>query len=768
MMQHLRLPFRFIILSAVVCALVAAVVLAHGPGVAAPHALTVSAPKHAPNVLQLERRYAARYPQRLLADRAQMARLPDGKLPNHLGTLLPTGSWSPLGPAPEVTLGGAHYAGPVTAIAVDPTTSGSTTVLYAGAYDGGIWKSSNNGQTWTALTDRQPDLFISAITIDPTNNNVVYAANALGILKSTDAGATWTATTSSLLGGGTRIIVNPHNPAQLWATGFGGLFTSTNGGTSWSLLSQLPNLGGSVDDVVMNPATNPVTLFAVIEQTGILRSTDGGNHWYTMTNGLPSVNNWDYGALAVAPSNTNVIYAVDETYNGVIYSPGSYNGGYYSTDNGTHWAQMASLNVNFTYGPINDLAYFSLRLQVDPQNDETLYGLGQDVAVTTNARGGSGNWQNITNATSAHPNSSIALYQYALAFPNCASAPCPIYVGNGGGIWYSNTSTATPGTHVTYAALNYGTLQIASLANGSVGANLSSTKFGIAPSEWNGTTRYLGNGAWGEVISGVAGETQTEPLAPQTTFLLRNGVLLHTDDSGGYWHSGGYIPGTVVGFAIDPANPQHLAATNGYAVYETRNNGQSWYQSSQYFSNGDITNISISPKNGAVLALTTLEGAVWRTANGNSGRSSTYVQAEPLAFPSNTQINLLYPVTFDPNDARGLVMYVASFNETSDGTYALQTLAKTANGGGNWANISGGIPNGAFAHSTVIFYAGATRVVVVGTYLGVFMTTNDGVSWAKLAAALPNSSVSSLVVDAAHTTLVAFLYGRGAWSVPLN
>src|SRR5256885_2038391 len=108
-------------------------------------------------------------------------------------------AWTLLGPAPVGT-GANTSAGRNTAIVIDPTNN---QIVYAGFADGGVWKSTNGGTSWTVLTDTQPTLAVGAIVLDPQNPSVVYVGTGegnfasdsfygRGILKSTDAGATWT------------------------------------------------------------------------------------------------------------------------------------------------------------------------------------------------------------------------------------------------------------------------------------------------------------------------------------------------------------------------------------------------------------------------------------------------------------------------------------------------------------------------------------------------------------------------------------------------
>ena len=110
-----------------------------------------------------------------------------------------SGQWTLIGPQPLLYGDGRAHSGQVNALAVDPLDSN---VVYLGADGGGVWKTTDAGQTWTPLTDNQPSLEIGALVLDPSNPDIVYAGTAFsdadfdnmgaGILKSSDGGNTWT------------------------------------------------------------------------------------------------------------------------------------------------------------------------------------------------------------------------------------------------------------------------------------------------------------------------------------------------------------------------------------------------------------------------------------------------------------------------------------------------------------------------------------------------------------------------------------------------
>jgi hypothetical protein len=221
----------------------------------------------------------------------------------------PQFSWQPLGPAPigeGQTFGVPRVAvsGRVSTIVLDPGYNGtSNQTVYLGAAQGGVWRSRDNGATWTPLTDDQPSLAMGAIAIDPTNPNIIYAGTGeghrsadsyygAGLLKSTDGGTTWTQITGPIS------TTNPQQPAFLRATFMAlainpiapaTIYAATDSGQTWRNLNPANSeVDRSATDVLLDPQ-NPERVFAAILNLGIYRSSVGGElgTWEKLAGGLP-------------------------------------------------------------------------------------------------------------------------------------------------------------------------------------------------------------------------------------------------------------------------------------------------------------------------------------------------------------------------------------------------------------------------------------------------------------------------------------------------
>lgn len=699
--------------------------------------------------------------------------------------LPPNGTWSFLGPSPISTSSG-NYAGRVPALAIDPTTAGASTVIYAAGANGGVWKSTNNGAVWVPLTDGQPTLAIGALAIDPNDHLVVYAGTGepnqsadsyygSGVLKSADGGATWALYGTPFFGTRassiSRIVVNPRDSANVFAASSLGLTRSTDGGVTWARVTGtgLPNGGSFVcDDVVVDGSTAPVNLYVVGRSGfggtgyGVLRSTDGGGSWTALTSGLPAASSsFNYRSrMVMAPSNHNVLYLITVNSLYKAYSS-TYNGGYYTTDGGTTWNQLLAMNADPADGGAGGQGWYDLQLAVDPLNDAVLYAAGVNVHAATNARGTSatGGWHNITNVYTS-PNSGIHPDQHALAFGACSASPCRLYVGNDGGIYYSDNPTAASAS-VTFTNINTPGLGIAEFVGGDLGPDFAATKLALGGTQDNGTMRYSGASLWPMVLGGDGGFTAINRSNTNIMYTENYSTSVRrSTDGGNAWASmtAGLAgsPLFYAPFTIERTDPNHLAWGSTY-VFETTNGAAPWYQgSAQLESSVQISTLAIAPSNGAVIYAGLTNGHIWRTAGAKSGAAAAYTQVSTgLSGQWVTQIWI------DPADPNTAYATMGRFYRASSGY-----VFKTTNGGAAWTNISGNLPV-APVNSIVAYQANTGRVLVVGTDIGVFFSTNEGTSWSAMNTGLPTTAVNQLAIDSVPSAIVAFTHGRSVWSLGL-
>ena len=287
--------------------------------------------------------------------------------------------------------GPTNISGRITDIEFDPL---DPNIVYCSAATGGVFKSTDMGETWFPVFDDQAFLSIGDIAVDPVNPDIIYVGTGEangghnnmpggGIFKSTDAGNTWFPTgldSAETIG---RVIINPSDQNEIFVAAVGSYFTpthqrgiykSTDGGATWSQSLFISDSTGAID-IVMDP-TNPNILLAAMWErvrrpnsshlygpsSGIYRSTDNGNNWQLLgpTTGLPDASSTNVGriGLAISKTNPNISYA--------LYNDGAvYTGLYKTTDYGTSWTN-ADPNMQIMQGVSNFSWYFG-QVRINPQ-----------------------------------------------------------------------------------------------------------------------------------------------------------------------------------------------------------------------------------------------------------------------------------------------------------------------------------------------------------------------------------------------------------------
>ena len=269
---------------------------------------------------------------------------------------------------------------------------GKQNVYYIGVNNGGVWKTTDFGHTWKPIFDDQPTGSIGAIAVAPSNPKIVYVgcgeglqrpdlSTGDGLYKSTDAGQTWTHL--GLRDGQqiSSIIVDPRNPDRLFVAVLGhpygpneqrGIYRSMDGGKTFGkVLGKDENTGGVA--LCFDPVDSK-TVYGVLwaarlgpwengvfqgPGSGLFKSTDGGDHWKPLTNGLPTPET-GLGriGITVAPSDRNRLYAMVEAPQGGVYR---------SDDAGETWKRTNT--EQRVWGRGSDFA----EVKVDPRNADWVY-----------------------------------------------------------------------------------------------------------------------------------------------------------------------------------------------------------------------------------------------------------------------------------------------------------------------------------------------------------------------------------------------------------
>ncbi|VAW25371.1 FIG00651127: hypothetical protein [hydrothermal vent metagenome] len=301
------------------------------------------------------------------------------------------------------SIGPAGMSGRITAIDV---VTKSPNIIYVGSASGGLWKSESGGINWKPIFDKYGPMSIGSIAIQQSNPDVIWIGtgegnprNSLtggyGLYKSLDAGKTWKLMGLEKTRNIHKIIIDKDNPNTVYVGAIGspwgehperGIFKTTDGGKTWAKSLFVNNKTGCAD-LVVDP-NNPNKLIAAMwehqrkpwtfksggQGSGLYITYDGGENWKKLTNkdGLPEGNLGRIG-IAIAPSNTKIIYALVEAKKNALYR---------SEDGGFKWKKINDKSSGRGSGGIGNRPFYYSDIYVDPINENRVYSVFTFVNVS--------------------------------------------------------------------------------------------------------------------------------------------------------------------------------------------------------------------------------------------------------------------------------------------------------------------------------------------------------------------------------------------------
>ena len=650
------------------------------------------------------------------------------------------GDWTPIGPFDAPNGGGASGIGRINCITFHPNNNN---IVWVGAPAGGLWKSTNGGQTWSTNTDLLPNLGVSAIAIDPIYPDTMFIATgdrdggdtySYGILKSIDGGLTWNITGLTFnLGqsarmGGLHIV--PSNTQIIIAATRNGMYRSTDGGTTWNGVQS-----GSFNMLAPDPQ-NPNTLYA---GTGtsiarVWRSRDAGLTWTMLSSGLPTT-----GAnrveVAVSAEDSNYVYALYSANNNGFY------GVYRSTDAGDTWTQRASspniLGWDGNGSGTGGQGWYDLALAVNPVNKDQIFVGGVNVWRSNN--GGTswtcvGHWYGQGGRPAVHAD--IHAFQWQPGTND-------LYIGSDGGVYETTNSGAS------YTDYHDG-MNITQYYK--ISQSITNPNLFLGGAQDNGTHRMQGNN-WNRVMGGDGMDNGIDPDNNQIMY----GSIYYGDfdrsTNGGASFSPMNIPAAGTGnwvtpFIIDPSNSNYIYA--GYdRLYRSTNKGSSWQATSNSAINGtNIDEIAIAPSNSLYIYVGINEN-LYRSTNGGGSWSLASQTLQGAAHISGIAVS-----STNPNH-----IWVTRSGYTTGKVY------ESTDGGQSWANVSGSLPN--LPANCIVYEDGTQDGLYVGTDVGVYYIDDAMSDWAPYMLGLPNVIVTDLEIYEVGGKIRAGTYGRGIWEASI-
>ena len=681
---------------------------------------------------------------------------------------------------------------------------GDPNVCYTGAASGGIWKSIDGGIQWKPIFDDQEVSSIGSLALAPSDPNILWAGTGEtflrnnisignGIYKSTDAGKTWSHMGLEKTGRIGRIVIDPRDPNVVLAAALGhshgpqperGVYRTTNGGESWEQVLFVDENTGAAE-IAMDP-NNPDILFAAMWQalvttwatmsggpgSGLYRSIDGGVSWeHLRGHGLPETNVGKI-AVAIAPSNSNRVYALIETGDGVPQEGKEIGNGvlWRSDDGGEEWEL-----VNYEHA-LNERSHYYARLAVAPDNQNDLYFLEArvlrsiDGGLTAEALRGGDNHDMWIDPTD--PNRMMM-----------ASDLGPVVTTNRGTTW------------------NMTSLPIAQMYHVEVDNNVPYFVYGNrqdGPS-FRGPSNPLDGGGittgmWQYVGGNESGFAVPDPVDPNIIWSGGyDGTLDRFDLTTGHAQSVKPWPETFIGYsggeakyrfnwtfpiAISPHDHNRVYVGSQH-IHQTTDEGRSWTLISPDLSTADAVllensgglkgdAIGAEPEHAsAVFAIAESplkDGLIWAGTNDgqvqvtrDSGGTWTNVTGNiPDLPPWGTVSNV------EPSQHYAGTCYITvnlhHVNNRDPHVY------KTSDYGESWKSISSDIPRSVFSYARVVREDPVREgLLYLGTENALYVSLNDGDNWLPLQNNMPHAPVHSLAIQKHFNDLVVGTYGRGYW-----
>jgi len=657
---------------------------------------------------------------------------------------------------------------------IHPTNSN---IIYVGFSHGGIWKTTNAGQTWNPVFDDNPYLAIGAISIDPVNPNIVFAGTGdvnvpgnmflgNGIYVSKNGGLTWSPSGLEKSKIVSKIVFDPLDHNHIYAGTIGnpfeknadrGMYESKNGGITWNKILYINDETG-IMDIEVNPV-NPKVMFATsfsrIRSSNqsivsspfnkIYKTADGGLNWAIVNNALPEDIVTGRISIDLCRANPDVIYI------SYIGSSQDIEYVYKSEDGGVSFFDLDALNTGLQGGMTGGFGWYFGQIVINPQDCNVANIMGVDLYGTND--GG------LTWSLTAPPWWSYEVHadKHDIKYDQAGN----LYLATDGGL-YRTADMLTwedveniPATQFYRVAHNphdptvyYGGAQ----DNGTTAGNKDNIN------DW---FRYFGGDGFLPVFHPTeAGiiyyETQNGGIFASVNgdfFNIQDSIDTLFPDIRFNWDTP---------YFLDNQNPSTLYV-GGNAVLASYDNGYNFVQLSgdltgdiTYLKNvHTITSMHQSDIDPATMTVGTGNGYVWVTKNTGMTWDSVHQNGLPDRYVTCVKTSTI-------NSNKIYTSFTGyQYNEE------LVYLYVSVNNGQTWTSIQGDLPESGI-NDILILPGYDDEIIFVATDAGVYGTTNGGLNWQRLGVNMPLIPVSHLTVNTLTNELVAATYARSIQSYPLE
>ncbi len=667
--------------------------------------------------------------------------------------------------------------------------AGKPNLYYFGSTGGGVWKTTDGGQSWNNISDGYFGGSIGSIAVAESDNNVIYVGGGektvrgnvsfgYGIWKSVDAGKTWTSKGLDKSRHVSRLRINPNDPNIVYAAVMGNLFAdgpergvykSIDGGDNWKKVLYA-NPGAGAVDLIIDP-NNPRILYATTwkirrtpyslssggEGSALWKSTDSGETWENISEnkGLPT-GVWGISGVTVSPQNSDRVWAIIENKEGGVYR---------SDDAGKTWNKLNSDRA------LRQRAWYYTRIYADTEDEDVVY------VVNVNYQKSKDGGKTFTSARAPHGD-----HHDLWIDPNNSER---MIIGDDGGAqvsydggdnWstYHNQPTAqfyrvTTDDHFPYriyaAQQDNSTIRISHRTSGGA----------------------IGEADWERTAGGESAHIAIDPTDNDVVYGgSYDGFLTRLDHKTGQTRAINVWPDNPMGHGAEGMkyrfqwnfpiffskhDPNKLYTVSD-RVHLSTDEGQTWKIISPDLTRNDPEKLKssggpITQDNTSVEYYCTIfaaqesplkEGLIWVGSDDGlihltKDGGENWTNITPSNMPKWLMINCIEP---DPHNEASCYVAGTLYKAGDFKPY----IYKTDNYGASWKKITNGIPSEHFTRAVRVDPLKA-GVLYAGTETGMYVSHNDGQAWKPLQLNLPIVPITDLVIK--NDDLIASTQGRGIW-----
>jgi len=695
-------------------------------------------------------------------------------------------AFHPRSVGPAVTGGRVHD---VEAVPDNPS------ILWVASASGGLWKSTNRGQTWTHVFDTMAVSTFGDVALAPSNPDIVYAGTGEqnnrqstswghGVYRTDDGGVTWRYLGLEKTRHIGKIEIDPTDPDVAYVAALGnlwraspdrGVYRTTDGGTSWRKVLYVDENTGAVD-LVMDPR-NPGTMYAATYQrrrrtwgfngggpgSGIYRTTDGGEHWTELTNGIPEGDKGRIG-LAIGRTDPRVLYAL------IQHADPERQGTYRSEDGGEHWTRVNELDPR----PM----YYS-EIFVDPSNEHRVYVLGTS---SFRSEDGGETFEEIAK----RPTYDVGVHADHHALWIDPHDPDHLYLAGDAGLHESYDRGLNFRKINNFPIGQFYAIAVDMRRPYWIYGGLQDNHSFMGPSR---TRRWAGilNDDWMEDGFGDGMYWQVDTAGGRFAYGSSNdGNYFRYDIPTGDMLD--ITPRPPLGeerYRFDWTSPSLLSRHDpntlyvaGNRLFISRDRGLSWERTEDLSKRTDRDTLSLMGVRGADITLSRNDGTgsygetttldespvdarvLWvGLDDGNlqvsrdGGHRWTEVSGHVPGLPPGTYVSRITA------SARGPGVAYAAFDAHRDGDFA-PYVYRTDDFGHTWTSLSAGLTEGSV--NDVIEHPDNPDVLFLGTEHAMFASTDAGAHWAKMPN-LPTTAYDDILIHPREKDLVMGTHGRAIW-----